>query len=81
MLLPFVLILVTTVVSNAQQMAFWLTDPDANITFQQQPSIPPNTDNYLDDAVININNSVSISNNGWFRFCINRWKCITFSKS
>jgi glucosylceramidase len=72
MLLTFVLILITTVVSNAQQMAFWLTDPDANITFQQQPSIPPNTDNYLDDndVVININESVTYQTMDGFGFAL-----------
>ena len=70
MLLPFVLILATTVVSNAQQMAFWLTDPDANITFQQQPSIPPNTDNYVDNVVININDSATYQTMDGFGFAL-----------
>jgi glucosylceramidase len=70
MLLPFLLILATTVVSNAQQMAFWLTDPDANITFQQQPSIPPNTDNYVDNAVININDSATYQTMDGFGFAL-----------
>jgi glucosylceramidase len=70
MLLLFILILVTTVVSNAQQMVFWLTDPDANITFQQQPSIPPNTDNYVDNVVININDSATYQTMDGFGFAL-----------
>lgn len=68
MLVSFVLILVTTVVSNAQQIVFWLTDPDANITFQQQPSIPPNADNHVDSTVININNSATYQTMDGFGF-------------
>jgi glucosylceramidase len=59
MLLPFVFILITTVVSNGQQLEFWLTDPDANILFQQQPSISPNIDNYVANDVIIINDSAT----------------------
>jgi glucosylceramidase len=43
------------VISNAQQIEFWLTDPDAKIHFQQQPSISPNTDNQAVNTIININ--------------------------
>ena len=45
MLLPPIFILVAIAASNAQQMAFWLTDPDAKIFFQQHPSSSPNKDN------------------------------------
>lgn len=44
-----------SVVANAQQMEFWLTDPDANILFEQQPFIPPNNDKKNTDILININ--------------------------
>ena len=55
--IPFILVI--TVVSNAQQMQFWLTDPDANITFEEQPSIPPNTDTYVGNLLISINDTVT----------------------
>ncbi len=59
MLLPLVFILITNVVLvvNAQQLEFWLTDPDANILFQQQPSISPNTDHHVVNDIINLNDS------------------------
>jgi glucosylceramidase len=55
MLLPLTFIITAIVAANAQQMEFWLTDPDAKILFQQQPSISPNSNNLLADPVININ--------------------------
>ena len=55
MLLPITLILITNIISNAQQLEFWLTDPDGKILFQQQPSISPNTDNHISNDIININ--------------------------
>jgi glucosylceramidase len=70
MLLPFVLILVTKVVSNGQQMVFWLTDPDANITFQQQPSIPLNPDIYVENILININDSSTYQTTDDFGFAL-----------
>ena len=39
MLVPLILVVALVIVSNAQQMEVWLTDPDANILFQQQPSL------------------------------------------
>lgn len=39
MLVPLILVVALAIVSNAQQMEVWLTDPDANILFQQQPSL------------------------------------------
>lgn len=42
--------------SNGQQMDFWLTDPQRNVLFQQQPPISPSTSgNIEDDNVIEIN--------------------------
>jgi glucosylceramidase len=70
MLLPFVFILITNAVSNAQQLEFWLTDPDANVLFQQQPSIPPNTDNYAANDVININESATFQTIDGFGFAL-----------
>ena len=70
MLLVFVVLFIVTVASNAQQMAFWLTDPDANITFQQQPSIPPNTDYSINDVVIQINDSVRYQTMDGFGFAL-----------
>ncbi|CAF0823589.1 unnamed protein product [Rotaria sordida] len=55
MLLPLIFIFFINTVSNAQQIEFWLTDPDANILFQQQPFISPNNDNQINDIIININ--------------------------
>jgi glucosylceramidase len=54
MLLSLIVILITNIVSNAQQMDFWLTDPDAKVLFQQQPSISPNSDNRAANDIINI---------------------------
>ena len=58
MSLVFLIISVINVVSNAQQMEFWLTDPDAKVFFQQQPSISPNSDNDVANDVITINENV-----------------------
>jgi glucosylceramidase len=54
MLLSLIVILIANIVSNAQQMDFWLTDPDAKVLFQQQPSISPNSDNRAANDIINI---------------------------
>ncbi|CAF2095677.1 unnamed protein product [Rotaria magnacalcarata] len=54
-LLSLVFIFIANAVSNAQQMEFWLTDPDAKILFQQQPFISPNSDNHIAGSMININ--------------------------
>ena len=58
MSLVFLIISVINVVSNAQQMEFWLTDSDAKVYFQQQPSISPNSDNDVANEVITINENV-----------------------
>jgi glucosylceramidase len=55
MLLPLIFLLLTNAVSNAQQMEFWLTDPDAKVLFQQQPSISSNSDGHTTNVIININ--------------------------
>lgn len=55
MLLPLIFLLFTNVVSNAQKMKFWLTDPDAKVLFQQQPSISSNSDGHTTNVIININ--------------------------
>ena len=39
MLVALILAVCLAIVSNAQKMEVWLTDPDANILFQQQPSL------------------------------------------
>jgi glucosylceramidase len=70
MLLPLVFILITNAVSNAQQLEFWLTDPDANVLFQQQPSISPNTDNYVANDLININESATFQTIDGFGFAL-----------
>jgi len=70
MLLPLVFILITNAVLNAQQLEFWLTDPDANVLFQQQPSISPNTDNYVVNDVININESATFQTIDGFGFAL-----------
>ncbi|CAF3044357.1 unnamed protein product [Rotaria sp. Silwood2] len=55
MLLALIFVLITNAISNAQQIEFWLTDPDAKILFQQQPFISPNSNNQINDVIININ--------------------------
>jgi len=55
MLLFSLFLFIFNVISNAQQMEFWLTDPDGKIHFQQQPSISPNTANQAVNTIININ--------------------------
>ncbi len=55
MLLFSLFLFIFNVISNAQQIEFWLTDPDAKIHFQQQPSISPNTANQAVNTIININ--------------------------
>jgi len=55
MLLLSLFLFTFNVISNAQQMEFWLTDPDGKIHFQQQPSISPNTANQAVNTIININ--------------------------
>ncbi|UJR31035.1 hypothetical protein I4U23_018545 [Adineta vaga] len=49
------IIIIIDTFCNAQQLEFWLTDPDARILFQQQPSISPNNDNHATDDIIIIN--------------------------
>ena len=45
--------------SNGQQLDFWLTAPQQNILFEQQPPIPPSTsENIEDENIIEINPSV-----------------------
>jgi glucosylceramidase len=70
MLLPLVFILITNAVSNAQQLEFWLTDPDANVLFQQQPPISPSTNNYVANDVININESATFQTIDGFGFAL-----------
>ena len=70
MLPSLVLLLITIAVSNAQQMDFWLTDPDANILFQQRPSIQPNTYNYFDNDIIIINDSTTYQTIDGFGFAL-----------
>ncbi|CAF3556426.1 unnamed protein product [Rotaria sp. Silwood1] len=55
MLLSLIFILLINAILNAQQIEFWLTDPDAKILFQQQPFISPNSDNQINNIIININ--------------------------
>lgn len=57
MLIPFFFVVFVGVFVNGQQLDFWLTDPDAQIYFQQQKSISPNTNDRLDNDVIFINAS------------------------
>ncbi|CAF1139467.1 unnamed protein product [Adineta steineri] len=49
------LILIISIFSNTEQLEFWLTDPDAKVFFQQQPSILPNTNYNAADNIITIN--------------------------
>jgi glucosylceramidase len=70
MLLPLVFILITNAVLNAQQLEFWLTDPDANVLFQQQPSISPNTDKHVANDVININETATYQTIDGFGFAL-----------
>ncbi|CAF1213449.1 unnamed protein product [Adineta steineri] len=49
------LILIISIFSNTEQLEFWLTDPDAKVFFQQQPSILPNTNYKAADNIITIN--------------------------
>ncbi|CAF1386051.1 unnamed protein product [Rotaria sp. Silwood1] len=55
MLVSLIFILLINAILNAQQIEFWLTDPDAKILFQQQPFISPNSDNQINNIIININ--------------------------
>ncbi|CAF3378251.1 unnamed protein product [Rotaria sp. Silwood1] len=55
MLLSLIFILLINAILNAQQIEFWLTDPDAKILFQQQSFISPNSDNQINNIIININ--------------------------
>ncbi|CAF1054854.1 unnamed protein product [Rotaria sp. Silwood1] len=55
MLVSLIFILLINAILNAQQIEFWLTDPDAKILFQQQSFISPNSDNQINNIIININ--------------------------
>ncbi|CAF1512398.1 unnamed protein product [Adineta steineri] len=45
----------TSVISNGQQLDFWLTDPDARVLFEQQPSILPSNSKSITNTIITIN--------------------------
>jgi glucosylceramidase len=56
MLFFITLFVVVTLSCNAQQLEFWLTDPDRNILFQNQTPISPTNRSYdTNENVITIN--------------------------
>ena len=70
MLLPFALILLANVVINAQQLEFWLTDPDGKVYFQQRSTISPNTDTHATNDVIVINDTARYQSMAGFGYTL-----------